>query len=153
MAANRPPRWALRVLDGLQYGLALTATVAAGAVGVVYLLALVSGGPGALGAVNPVVPVQFVLFFGGFAAMAFGALKLRPEAPYKDNSRFALSLPNAGSGDDDGGFADGVASLPPLGWYDPTDSERLSDGGRLLVASGLMLVVSYLLEVVALALL
>jgi hypothetical protein len=152
MANDRPPRWALRALDGLQYGLALTATVAAGAVVVTYLVALVSGGPGALAAVNPVIAVQLVLFFGGFAAMAFGALKLRPEAPYKENSRFALSLPDSGS-KEGGGFAAGVAALPPLGWYDPGAAERLSDGGRLLVASGLMLIASFLLEVVALALL
>lgn len=151
MATSRPPTWALRLLDGLQYGLALTLTVGAGAVVLVYLLALVSRGPGALGAVNPVIGLQLVLFFGGFATMAFGALKLRPEAPYKENSRFALSLPNAES--DGGGFADGVAGLPPLGWYDPSDAERLSDGGRLLVASGLMLFASFLVEVVALALL
>lgn len=152
MAASRPPRWALRVLDGVQYGIALTLVVTAAAVALTYLLALASGGLGALGAVNPLIAVQLVLFFGGFAAMAFGALKLRPEAPYKENSRFALSLPDTGA-DDDGGFADGVAALPPLGWYDPGDGERLSDGGRLLVASGLMLVGSFLLEVVALALL
>jgi hypothetical protein len=152
MATSRPPRWALRVLDGLQYGLALTVTVVVGAAVVTYLFALVSRGPGALADVNPVVAVQLVLFFGGFATMAFGALKLRPEAPYKENARFALSLPASGSSEG-GGFAEQVAALPPLGWYDPADAERLSDGGRLLVASGLMLLTSFLVEVAALALL
>lgn len=151
MAASRPPRWALRALDGLQYGLALTVTVGLVAVVLAYLLALVSGGPDTIGAVNPLIAVQLLLFFGGFAVMAFGALKLRPEAPYKEHSRFALSLPDSGSGE--GGFSQQVAALPPLGWYEPAAAERLSDGGRLLVASGLMLLVSFLVEVVAFALL
>lgn len=147
MATSRPSKWTLRVLDGVQYGLALTLTVGVVAALLTYLLALVSRGPDSLALVNPLAAVQLVLFFGGFATMAFGALKLRPEAPYKDNSRFALSLPNTDT-DDDEGFADQVAGLPPLSWYDPTPADRLSDGGRLLVASGVMLLVSFLLEVV-----
>lgn len=147
MATSRPSTWTLRVLDGVQYGLALTLTVGVVAALLTYLLALVSRGPDSLAFVNPLAAVQLVLFFGGFATMAFGALKLRPEAPYKDNSRFALSLQNTDA--DDEGFADQVAALPPLAWYDPTPRDRLSDGGRLLVASGVMLVVSFLLEVAA----
>lgn len=149
MPSNRPPRWALRALDGLQYGLAVTLTVSLVAALLTYLLALTTGGVDSLGRVNPVISIQLVLFFGGFGAMAFGALKLRPEAPYKENSRFALSLPDADTGD--GGFAEQVTGLPPRGWFETTDADRLSGGGRLLVASGLMLVTSYLLEVAALA--
>ncbi|WP_255198119.1 DUF7555 family protein [Halorarius litoreus] len=151
MATSRPPRWALRALDGLQYGLALTLTAGVVTAALTYLVALVSRGPDALALVNPLLAVQLVLFFGGFAAMAFGALKLRPEAPYKENARFGLSLPDSGSAE--GGFSEQVADLPPLGWYDPADSERLSGGGRLLVASALMLLVSYLVEAVAFQLL
>ncbi|WP_255151522.1 DUF7555 family protein [Halorarius halobius] len=143
--AGRPPRWALRALDGLQYGVALTLTVAAVATAAPYLFALVGVGADSLSGVNPVLSVQYVLFFGGFAAMALGALKLRPDAPYKENSRLTLSMSNTGASTD-GGFAEQVADLPPLGRYDPGEGERLSGGGRLLVASGVMLLASFLLE-------
>lgn len=143
--SGRPPRWALRALDGLQYGVAVTLTAAALATVAPYLFALAGVGAPSMAHVNPVISVQYVLFFGGFAAMAFGALKLRPEAPYKKHSRFALSMSNDGA-PDGGGFAGQVASLPPLGLYEPTEGERLSGGGRLLVASGVMLVASFLLE-------
>lgn len=150
MSTGRPSRWTLRALDGLQYGLGVTLTASVAAALLAYLLALAAGGVDALGSVNPVISIQLVLFFGGFAAMAFGALKLRPEAPYKENSRLSLSLPDSGTGEA-GGFAEQVTGLPPRGWYETTDDDRLSDGGRLLVASGLMLLGSFLVEIAALA--
>lgn len=143
--ADRAPRWALLALDGLQYGVALTATVAVVATVLAYGLVLATRGVDALGRVNALLAAKWLLFFGGFAAMAFGALKLRPHPPYKENSRFALSLPDP---DRDGGFADQVTSLPPLAWFEPRNVDRLSGGGRLLVASGVMLLTSFLLEVV-----
>lgn len=142
--SDRAPRWALRALDGVQYGVALTATVAVVAVVLAYGLALATRGVGALGRVDALLAAKWLLFFGGFAAMAFGALKLRPRPPYKENSRFALTLSNESR---EGGFADQVTSLPPLAWFEPRNVDRLSGGGRLLVASGLMLLTSILLEV------
>lgn len=141
---DRAPRWALRALDGVQYGVALTATVAVVAAVLAYGLALATRGVDALGRVDALLAAKWLLFFGGFAAMAFGALKLRPRPPYRENSRFALTLSNESR---EGGFADQVTSLPPLAWFEPRNVDRLSGGGRLLVASGLMLLTSILLEV------
>lgn len=140
---DRPPRWALRLLDGVQYGVALTVTVGLVATVAAYLLALATRGPAALGDVDPLLAAKWLLFFAGFGAMALGALKLRPDPPYRGNSRLSVSLSNS-AGDE--GFAAQVASLPPLGWYEPTRRDRLSGGGRLLAASGLMLLTSFLME-------
>lgn len=137
------PRWALRALDGFQYGVALTATVAAVAVAGAYALALLTRGVDALTAVDGPLAAKWLLFFGGSGAMALGALKLRPSAPYKENSRFAVEVSDTRGG---GPFAATVTALPPLAWFEPSDDDRLSDGWRLLVASALMLATSFLLE-------
>lgn len=142
--ADRAPRWALRALDGLQYGVGLTATVVIVAVLLVYALALATRGVDGLDQVDALLAAKWVLFAAGFATMAFGALKLRPHPPYKDDSRFSLSISDESR---EGGFADQVTSLPPLAWFEPRNVDRLSGGGRLLVASGIMLLTSILLEV------
>jgi hypothetical protein len=121
---------AAKALDGLQYGILLTAVVC-----------LVFA-PLSLLLVGDLVLLKYLLFFFGFLTLAVGSWKLRPPARGRDGSRFAVS--NSRS---DRGFGAFVNSVPPAAWYlGPED--RLSDGSRFAIAGLFLLVGSFLLEFV-----
>ncbi|WP_435197586.1 DUF7555 family protein [Natronomonas sp. EA1] len=143
MAAARRSTWALRALDGLQYGVVLSGVVVLVASVAAYALALVARGPDAIATVRPLLAAKWLLFVLGFFFMALGAFRLRPAAPYKQNARFSLDLSNSRDAE---GIAALAGRLPPLSRFDPSPTERLSTGGRLLVGSVVMLAISLLLE-------
>lgn len=133
-------RLARQALDGLQYGVVLTAFVTA----VLLPPSLLLGGD--------LVLVKQGLFLVGMALMLIGALKARPDQQHvhaaAENWRPRLSNYIPGDTYAETGFGGIVHRLPPAGWFLRSRSDRLTDGGRLLVAWLVAWTVSYLLEAV-----
>lgn len=118
---------ALKVVDALLYGLAVTAVVAAaGAV---------------VGAVrgSPLITAVYFLFWVGFLAMGLGTWKLRPEPPYKEETRFSIADSRRETA-----FQRAIRRIPPLRGRELRPEDRFSDGAKLLVASAVMLGTSFL---------
>lgn len=125
--AHRTPS-ALKVADAVLYALAVTAVVG-------LLGALVGVVRGSL-----LTSAVYVLFWLGFVTMGLGTWKLRPEAPYADESRLSMDDSRR-----DTPFQRAVRSLPPLRGADLPPEDRFSDGAKLLLASATMLGTSFLL--------
>lgn len=122
-------RLGLKLLDGLQYGVALVALFSA----VVTPLTLLVW--------DDLVPLKWALFLLGMALLGFGTWKLWPMSAWKNDSR--VDLQNSFATDGFGGL---VGRLPPVAWFDPEPEDHLSDGGRFLLASLLAYLTSFLLE-------
>lgn len=133
-------RLAVKLLDGLQYGVALTAVL------------VVASAPVSLLLSGDLVLVKFLLFLAGLFLMLVGGLKARPRQqhvlePEEDwRPRLSRAMPDDSYSED--GFAGLVNRLPPAVWYVRGQRDRLSDGGRFLVAWLVAWTVSYLMEAV-----
>lgn len=121
----------LKLADAGLYALVLTAVWT-----VVFL-------PGSLLLGGDLVGVKWGLFVVGLLALGIGSFKLRPGKQWRD--------------DPDGVIADSrgesqiqrlVDRLPPFRDAPLQDDERLSDGLKLLLGAGCMLLTSFLLEAV-----
>jgi hypothetical protein len=134
---SRLRRYALGVVDGLQYGVVLTAVVVA------FLV------PVSLALSGTLVLVKAGLFLGGILLLGFGALKARPEqrTAYEGDWRPRLSRAIPSDSRSEDGFAGLVNALPPAAWYIGAD-DRLSDGFRFLIAWLVMWATSYAMEAV-----
>lgn len=127
---SQPPRIVRRLLDGVQYAVALTLVISV-PVGIVSFLV---GGD--------LVLLKWVLFLVGIALLGVGSFKLRPPAAYREKTR--LSIENSYSDDR---FAGLVNDLPPAAWYVGRE-DHLSDGARMLLASLFAFATSFVLEAV-----
>lgn len=119
-----------KTLDGLQYATILTAVVT------------MIFGPLSVLLTDDLVFLKYVLFFFGFLTLAVGSWKLRP--PARGNSSSRLDIQNTRA---DRGFGAFVNTVPPGAWY-LAPEDRLSDGARIALAGIVLLLVSWLLEVV-----
>lgn len=119
---------ALKLADAILYALAVTVLV--GVVGAV--IGIVRG--------SLLTSAIYVLFWLGFVTLGLGTWKLRPEAPYKDESRLSASDSRR-----DTPFQRAVRQLPPLRGAELAPEDRYSDGAKLLLASATMLGTSFLL--------
>lgn len=132
-------RLARKALDGLQYGVVLTGVV------------VVATSPVSLLVAGDLVLVKLALFMLGMALMLLGAVKLRPRQRHVVDEqadwrpRLSQAMPDNTVSED--GFAGLVSDLPPAAWY-VGRTERLTDGGRFLVAWLVAWGVSYLMEAV-----
>lgn len=121
--------WALKLVDGFQYAVALNGLV----------VALV--GPLVLLATGSLVALKWILFVLGLPMMAYGSLKLRPAI--REDHESALQVDDSHTVH---GFGARVGRLPPVSLFDPASSEHLSDGGRIMLAGFGAWAVSFLLE-------
>lgn len=121
--------WVLKLVDGLQYAVALNGLVVAV---LAPLLLLVTGS---------LVALKWLLFLVGMPLMAFGSLKLRPAIRQDRDSPLQVDDSHAAHG-----FGARVGRLPPVSLFEPERTEHLSDGGRILLAGFGAWAVSYLLE-------
>ena len=129
-------RWARRRLlvttvDGVQYAVAVNA------------LAVAVLGPPSLFVTHSLVGLKWLLFLAGPALFGVGAVKLRRASPWRADQPRSVGNPDA-----DHGFGGRIGRLPPVAWLDPGPDERLSDGGRLLLAGGVAWLLSFALETV-----
>lgn len=135
-----PARLARQGVDGLQYGVGLTA------------LLFVALTPLSLLLVGDLVVVKYGLFLAGLALMLLGAVKARPRQQHVIDGaadwrpRLSDYLPSDSYAED--GFGGRIHRLPPAAWVVRGTADRLSDGGRLLVAWLVAWAASYLLEAV-----
>lgn len=140
---DRSPRRFRQVLDALVYAIAVT--------GVVFVIGSVlsfSLGGGFVG-------VKFFLFLVGFLLFGYGALQLRPARPWdvqKSDGDIEI-VRNDGMGEVIGSreetrFQSAVQRIPPLPQYSIPPEERLSPGAKLFIASLVVLLTSFLMEVV-----
>lgn len=133
-------RLARKALDGLQYGVLLTAVLFAA---LTPLSLLVAG---------DLVLVKLGLFLAGLGLMLFGTVKARPRQQHLHAAaedwrpRLSNYLPEDTYAED--GFGGLAHRLPPASWYVRGQADRLSDGGRFLVAWLVAWAVSYVLEAV-----
>lgn len=132
-------RIARKALDGVQYGVVLAGVI------------VVVTGPVSLLVAGDLVLVKLLLFGVGLVLMGLGAVKLRPRQRHVLDEqgdwrpRLSQALPDNTTSED--GFGGMVNDLPPASWYvGPAD--RLTDGGRFLVAWLVVWAVSYLMEAV-----
>ncbi len=149
--------WPRRLLDALQYAVAvlvlttvvlgaLSGVIGAGALGIKWGLFI--WGTLVLGYAS------FLLWRGsrarGLAARGiirrFRGSEQSPDEP-TDRPLAPVSPPGRSQGDPTA-FQRIVRRLPPAAWYPIRPRDRLSDGMRLLLASGLMFGLSIVLEVV-----
>ncbi|MFB6354635.1 MAG: hypothetical protein ABEJ92_11190 [Halobacteriales archaeon] len=127
-------------VDGLQYGVALTALLSIALAPLSLLLA------------GDLVLLKYGLFLAGMTLMLLGAVKARPrqqhviEAAANWRPRLSDYLPSDSYAED--GFGGRVHRLPPAAWVVRGKADRLSDGGRFLVAWLVAWATSYLLEAV-----
>lgn len=127
-----------QALDGLQYGVLLTALLCAVLAPVSWLVA------------GDLVILKQGLFAAGLVLMLLGAVKARPpqrhvlEPDVDWRPRLSRHLPADSYAT--AGFGGVVHRLPPASWYVGGEADRLSDGGRLLVAWVVAWAVSYVLE-------
>lgn len=128
---SRSGRWALKLLDGLQYAVALNGVVVAVLAPLSYL------------ATDSLVALKWLLFLLGLPLMAYGSLKLRPPMGPEGRSRFQVDDSHAAEG-----FGARVGRLPPVSLLEPGPTEHLSDGGRIMMAGFGAWAVSFLLEAV-----
>jgi hypothetical protein len=119
-----------KTLDGLQYAIILTAVVT-----MVF-------GPLSVLLTEDLVFLKYALFFFGFLTLAIGSWKLRPPARGDASSRLDLENTRA-----DRGFGAFVNTVPPGAWI-LAPEDRLSDGARIALAGVVLLVFSWILEVV-----
>lgn len=119
---------ARQALDAVVYAVAVTTIVVVGAAAVSFVF-----GGSWLG-------VKFILFFVGIGLFGIGTFQLRPTPPWRDEGR----LPSI----DRGGLQPILQRLPPLDRYGLPADDRLPIGAKLLLASVLVLAVSFALETV-----
>jgi hypothetical protein len=130
----------IKLLDGLQYGVALTGVLVLATAPVSLLLS------------GDLVLVKFLLFVAGLLLMLVGGLKARPRQQHVLDEeedwrpRLSRAMPDDGYSED--GFAGLVNRLPPGAWYVRGPRDRLSDGGRFLVAWLVAWAVSFVMEAV-----
>lgn len=133
-------RIARHALDGLQYGVGLTAAIF---VVLTPFSLLLTGG---------LVVVKQGLFLAGLLLMVLGAVKARPRQRHVIESaedwrpRLSHYLPADSYAED--GFGGVIHRLPPAAWFVRGKADRLSDGGRFLLSWLMAWGVSYLLEAV-----
>lgn len=123
----RTRRAGLRLLDAVAYAVVVAAL--AFAVGALVGFAIGRGWVGA----------KYVLFLVGFLAFGYASFALRPRPPWKDEED--------GHEADGGSIEAAVADALPPSLRLPT-GDRVGTGGKLLLASVLILLTSFLMEVV-----
>ncbi len=123
-----PRRLGLRLLDAVAYALVVTALAFAG--GALLGFAIGRGWVGA----------KYVLFVVGFLTFGYASFALRPRPPWKDADP-------AEPGDARRTVEATVANALPRGLRLPPD-DRVGIGGKLLLASVLILLASFLMETV-----
>lgn len=157
----RPTR-SRRLLDGLQYAVALAGLVAV----VSAVLGTVLGGVGAAA-----VAAKYGLFLGGTAHLGYATVvawigsrapalrnngiiaRVRSAATDDDAPDRAGTGPSLGSDDQEGlaeptGLQRLIRRFPPAAWYPVRARDRMGDAGRLFLASGAMFLASFLSEAV-----
>lgn len=135
---------ARKLLDAAVYAVAVTVLLFLAGV----VAGLVLGGG--------LVQAKFVLFVGGFLAMAYATFQLRPERPWRterteDGTLRVTRTDDRGDpigADEDTRFQAALQELPPLSWYSLPPDERFPAGGKLLLASVVALATSLLMEIV-----
>ena len=129
MSGRGAPLWLRRGVDGLVYAVALAgATFAVGA------LVSFGGGYGLTG-------VKYWLFFLGWAMLGYGALKLRPRKPWKDDQDGGID----DQGPTESRFEYATRRAVPDGLAVPA-VDRWSGGARLFLGSLFVLGASIALE-------
>lgn len=117
---------ARQALDALVYASVLTMIVVVGAVAVSFVL----GGSW--------VGVKFILFLVGIGLFGIGTFELRPTPPWRDEKR----LPSP----DRAVLQPAIERFPPLDRYGLRSGKQVPVGVKLLLASALILGVSFVLE-------
>ena len=133
-----------RLLDGLMYGLAVTAVLFV--VGAVLGIALGGG----------LVTAKFWLFVAGILLFGYGTFQLRPSRPWKteEGEDGKLKVTRTDPRDEVVGargetrFQKTVQRIPPLTWYSLPPDERWSAGAKLFLASLVVLLTSFVMETV-----
>jgi len=116
-------------------------------------LALVLGGAAGLGTGTGAVGAKIALFVVGWGLLAYATVTLWPRSPDEEDDPAPT-----GTGTDEGTmperhdttrFQAAVRALPPMRWVTPPPpADRMTVGGKLLLSSLLVLLVSFLMETV-----
>ncbi len=135
-----------KALDAVVYGVAMVALVT------IPSAFLELSGRGSL------YTTKHVLFWLGFALLAYASFQLRPDAPYhSDDESRTFTSGNEGTkkrsettvgGRKETRLEKVVAWLPPLRWYPLAVDDRFSVHAKMVLGSVLMLVLSMLMEFV-----
>lgn len=123
----RARRLGLRLLDAVAYAVVVSALAVAG--GAAFGFATGRGWVGA----------KYALFVVGFLAFGYASFALRPRPPWKDE--------DSADRDDGWSLEAAVAEALPRELRLPAD-DRVGIGGKLLLASVLILLASFLMEAV-----
>lgn len=119
-----------QALDALVYAVAITAIAVIGSIAISFAF----GGKW--------LGVKYILFLVGIGLFGIGTLKLRPSAAWSENEESQTR------NDEETWLQARIQHIPPLDRYGLRPNDRLSNGAKLFLASVLILLASFSLEIV-----